>query len=289
MTTTTYDSSSTSAPKSSLNGGRIATRQLLGILRLEVGKNLFSPRAIAVYVLALVPVLLTLVFAIFSDVDDLAPGPVEMIGAFGALFPLYVRVSIFLGTLFLFMNLFRAEVLERTLHYYFLAPVRREVLVLGKYLSALIAASAVFAFGTAAIFLFMIAPYGFSALGEYIFGGPGLRNLMGYIGVAILGCAGYGSIFLLIGQFFRNPVIPAIALWGWELVNFVLPPMLKKISVVHYLQSLYPVPVTEGPLAVIANPTPWWISLPGLILLTIVVIGIATWRAGRMEIHYGDD
>ena len=42
------------------------------------------------------------------------------------------------------MNLFRGEVVDRSLHYYFLAPVRREVLVVGKYLSGLIATIALF-------------------------------------------------------------------------------------------------------------------------------------------------
>ena len=32
------------------------------------------------------------------------------------------------------MNLFRGEIVDRSLHYYFLSAVRREVLVVGKYL-----------------------------------------------------------------------------------------------------------------------------------------------------------
>ncbi len=36
------------------------------------------------------------------------------------------------------MNLFRGDIVDRSLHFYFLSPVRREVLVVGKYLSGLV-------------------------------------------------------------------------------------------------------------------------------------------------------
>jgi hypothetical protein len=51
-------------------------------------------------------------------------------------------------------------------------------------------------------------------------------------------------------------MIPAAAILGWEWINFLLPPALKKISVIHYLQSLCPVPVPHGPFALPAEPTP---------------------------------
>ena len=49
----------------------------------------------------------------------------------------YLRAGIFFGCMGIFANLFRGEMLEKTLHYYFLTPMRREVLVAGKYLAGL--------------------------------------------------------------------------------------------------------------------------------------------------------
>jgi hypothetical protein len=43
-----------------------------------------------------------------------------------------------------------------------------------------------------------------------------------------------------------QPIIPGLLLYGWEWINFLLPPGLKKVSVIHYLQSLVPVPMSEG-------------------------------------------
>jgi hypothetical protein len=40
-----------------------------------------------------------------------------------------LRTVVFFGCAWIFMNLFRGELVDRSLHYYFLSAVRREVLV----------------------------------------------------------------------------------------------------------------------------------------------------------------
>ena len=119
--------------------------------------------------------------------------------------------------------------------------------------------------------------------------GAGLSQMLAYLGVTILACVGYGAVFLLIGLFFRNPIIPALLLYGWEFINFLLPPLLKKLSVIHYLQSLVPVPMSEGPFAVLVEPTSAWIAVPSLFLFTGVVIFLASRHICRLEISYAGD
>jgi hypothetical protein len=65
--------------------------------------------------------------------------------------------------------------------------------------------------------------------------------------------------------------------------------LLKKISVIHYLNSLAPVPVSEGPFAVVAEPTPAWIAVPSLVIVTVIVLIIAAYRIRHMEVRYGSD
>jgi hypothetical protein len=50
-----------------------------------------------------------------------------------------------------------------------------------------------------------------------------------------------------------------------------------------------PVPMSEGPFAVLAAPTPAWISVPSLIIFTIVVLVLAGLHIRRMEISYIGD
>src|SRR5437660_10226547 len=93
----------------------------------------------------------------------------------------YLRLGIFFGCMGLFTWLFRGEIVEKSLHYYFLAPVRRELLVLGKYLAGMI--TAVFFFGLSVLLSFTLMYGHFGPAGKaYVFNGPGLGQLMSYMG-----------------------------------------------------------------------------------------------------------
>ena len=263
-------------------------RQSGAIFRLELKKNLLGKRAILLYLLALFPVFLMMLVAVFNS-EDIRTDFSEANQVYAAIYQgLVLRTVIFFGCAWMFMNLFRGEVVDRSLHYYFLCPVRREVLIAGKYLSGLVSAISLFLLTTiGSIFFIYLAGYPTST--QFLMNGPGLNQALTYLGITVLGCVGYGAVFMMIGLFFRNPIVPALMVYGWEAINFLLPPVLKKISVIHYLQSLAPVPMSEGPFAVIAEPTPAWIAIPGLIIFTLVVLTLASLRIRRMEIRYGGE
>jgi ABC-type transport system involved in multi-copper enzyme maturation permease subunit len=265
-------------------------RQILSILRLEVRKNFTGKRSILIYLLALLPVLI-LVAVISLDDGNIRPENFGVVSVdFANLFEgMILRTVVFFGCAWIFMNLFRGEVVDRSLHYYFLSPVKREVLVAGKYISGLVTSLVLFVTMTALCLLCIYVPLGYSGAMAYLFDGPGLQQVLTYLGITVLACIGYGAVFLVIGLFFRNPIIPAVLLYGWEFINFLLPPMLKKLSVVHYLHSLMPVPIDDGPFAIVAEPTSAWLTVPGLIMVTMAVLVIASVRIRRMEIKYGGD
>ena len=267
-------------------------RQIVGILRLEIKKNFLSKRALPMYLLAAIPVVIMMMLALFDRgmQRGVRTNFAQALIVFSNLHEgLILRTVIFFGCAWIFMNLFRGEVVDKSLHYYFLSAVKREVLVFGKYLSGLIASCALFLLTTAGALFFLYLPRGVQANLDYIFSGPGLGQILDYLGITILACIGYGALFMVIGLFFRNPIIPALVVYGWEWLNFLLPPMLKKISIIHYLHSLVPVPVNEGPLAIIGEPTPQWIAITGMLVVTTIVLFVASLRIRRMEIHYGGE
>jgi ABC-type transport system involved in multi-copper enzyme maturation permease subunit len=266
------------------------TRQTLAILRLEIKKNFLSRRALLLYPVAAAPIVMISLFALLNSSIDEEANFSELGIAYAAIYGgLILRTLVFFGCAWVFMNLFRGEVVDRSLHYYFLAPVRREVLVAGKYLSGLIATVILFSITTIGSMLILYFGLFPSESSQYFFGGPGAGHLLTYVGVTCLACLGYGAVFLIVGLFFRNPIIPGLVLYGWEWINFLLPPLLKKISVIHYLQSLVPVAMPEGPFAVLVEPTPAWISVPSLLLFTAVVLYLAGRHIRRMEISYAGD
>jgi len=280
----------TNKPKPNSLPWQLWLRQIAAIMRLELKKNFFGKRAVLGYLLALMPIGLLLLIAILPPAArewlDFANYPALYAVIFNALI---LRTVIFFGCAWIFMNLFRGEIVDRSLHYYFLSSVRREVLVAGKYFSGLITALILFTSVTVVSMLLMFFPHFYSASMRFFFEGPGLTHLLTYAGITMLACIGYGAFFIVVGLFIRNPIIPALLLYGWEWLNFLLPPLLKKISVIHYLNSLVPVPISEGPFAVIAEPTPAWISVPGLLIITAIVLIAAGTRIRRMEIRYGSE
>jgi hypothetical protein len=68
-----------------------------------------------------------------------------------------------------------------------------------------------------------------------------------------------------------------------------LPAALQKISVVHYLQSIVPVPIPFGPFAVITAPASVLESITGLTVFTLVVLVVNARLMRKAEINYTTD
>jgi F5/8 type C domain-containing protein len=208
----------------------------------------------------------------------------------------YLRLAIFFGCLGIFMYLFRGEMSNRTLHFWFLAPARREVLLAGKYAAGLIASAVIFGGGALLTFAAMIWPHDAVEVQAYWNAG-GMGHAFWYGAAAALGCVGYGSVFLAVGLYVRNPIIPAAVLLAWEGVNGILPHALQKMSILYYLQSLCPVPAPMDDdvptlirlLAAPAAPASRPEAILGLLLLTAFVLWIAGFAVRRMQISYGGE
>ncbi len=222
-------------------------RQIAAIMRLDVKRNFFGKRAVLIYLLALMPIGLLSLMALIPPGfawDDFTQYPQRFSLIYNALI---LRTVVFFGCAWIFMNLFRGEIVDRSLHYYFLCALRREVLLTGKYLSGLVTSIILFTTVTVVSMFLLFFPHFFSPSVRFFLDGPGIGQLFSYAVITILACVGYGAFFMVVGLFFRNPIIPSLVLYGWEWINFLLPPLLKKISVIHYLNSLVPVPLSEGP------------------------------------------
>jgi len=278
------------APAQSILPWNFWFRQIVAILRLETKKNFVGKRLIAVYFLSLAPVALFLVALAFPVPKEVLGDPTRGVSFYSVMFQTYIlRFAVFFGCMSIFTNLFRGETLEKTLHYYLLSPVKREVLVVAKYFSGLVAAVCFFCLSAGLCYALVLARYGQKAMVDFIFNGPGMGQMVSYMAVTLMGCVGYGAVFLLVGLYWRITIIPAGLLLAWETFNFLMPAFLQKISVIHYLQSMCPLPPNLGPLAIITEPTSAWVSIPGFAGMTILVILASAMKVSRMEITYAVD
>ena len=265
-------------------------RQIGAILRLEVEKNFLGRRSFLIYLITFLPLFPLLVLAVVTPPSREWTDFNKFSTIYAFLYNgLILRTVVFFGCAWIFMNLFRGELIDRSLHYYFLSAVRRDVLLVGKYLSGLITSIILFTGLTVVAMLLLYLPRFGSQSVRFFLEGQGMSQILTYAGITMLACLGYGAFFLVVGLFVRNPIIPALLLYGWEWLNFLLPPLLKKISVIHYLNSLVPVQISEGPLAVIAEPTPAWIAIPSMLVVTGLVLALSGYRIRHMEIRYGSD
>src|SRR6185295_9696636 len=265
-------------------------RQIVAILRLEVEKNFLGRRSFLIYLITFLPLFPLLVLAVVTPPSREWTDFNKFSTIYAFLYNgLILRTVVFFGCAWIFMNLFRGELIDRSLHYYFLSAVRRDVLLVGKYLSGLITSIILFTGLTVVAMLLLYLPRFGSQSVRFFLEGQGFVQILTYAGITTLACLGYGAFFLVVGLFIRNPIIPALLLYGWEWLNFLLPPLLKKISVIHYLNSLVPVQISEGPLAVIAEPTPAWIAIPSMLVVTGLVLALSGYRIRHMEIRYGSD
>ena len=166
----------------------------------------------------------------------------------------------------------------------------------GKYAAGLIASAAIFGGGALLAFAAMLWPHDSVQVQAYWNAG-GLVHVFWYGTAAVLGCVGYGSVFLALGLYIRNPIVPAAVLLAWEGANGILPHVLQKISILYYLQSLCPVPApmdADAPtlirlLAAPAAPASRPGAILGLLLLTAFVLWIAGLAVRRMQISYGTE
>ncbi len=254
-------------------------RQARAVVEVEIRKMLGGKRALAVCLLAALPVVVVLLIA--ANIH--APTLTDARSKFGTIYSVAVLgATVFFGCALVFTHLFRGEILRRSLHFYLLAPLRREALTLAKYAAALLVVYTLFGGVTILVHpMFMATLTG---------GDWSVPETFRYLGITLLGCTAYGAVFLLFGTLFRNPILPVAGLLGWEALNFLLPSGIRVASVGYHLKSLLPVPgpigqtfggVTEPPTAATA--------VLSLLVLSVVAVALACLRVRRMEIRYTED
>lgn len=269
--------------------------QAFAIAGMELRRNFVTRRGFWIYALALLPPGLVWLHSIVTMqrsrmMHDVAKDTAVLAMLFQIFF---LRPALFFGCMGIFTWLFRGEAVERSLHYYFLAPVRREVLLGGKYIAGLITAICFFGGSLVVTFAGMYAHFPGFQIREWMLSGPGLSHFGSYLSITLLACVVWGAMFLFIGIRFRNPIIPSVVLLMWESLNVFLPSWLRRFSVLHHLQSLSPVPVeARGPgvlLGTTAEPETVVGALLWLAGITAVLLVLSVRQLRKTEVAYSTD
>lgn len=272
----------------------VRAAQALTVLGIEAGQQLRGLGAAGLTLLAVLPsvpwAIGWAVRAAFGDGPDLAGTTTVFAGLYqGFVLPLVL----FFACVVVFTSAMRRDVRQRTFHHYLLCPLRREVLLAGRFAAGVLVAFAFLAAGVVVAFalahLQLLGTEQRFAVQGFFTAGPGFGHLTAYLAVTLLGCVGYGAVFTALGLHVKNPIVPVIAVAGWEALTPFLPPGLKAITIYHYLRGLCPVPIDEGPFAILAEPPSPWTAVPGLLLVAAALLALAARKLRRIEIDYGDE
>jgi hypothetical protein len=158
----------------------------------------------------------------------------------------------------------------------------------------LLAATVIFTTSAALQIVAMLAQFESNTIARYLYQNHGIAQIIAYLGVTVLACAGYGSVFVAAGLLFRNPIVPAAFVLIWEAANPILPSLLKKFSVIYYLISLCPVSIPLDPgmpplialLVSNAAPISAYLAVFGIVALSVVVLASSMKLVRRLEINY---
>lgn len=269
-----------------VSGPALWWQQARAVASMEIRRVLGTRRALPAVALAVLPAAAMAASGIFADDEPtLATAKASFAATFGRLL---LGACLFFGCALVFTQLFRGEILRQSLHFYFLSPLRRELLAIAKYGAGVLATWALFGTATVLSFLLIYLPLGTAWLLDDFAAGDAFGQLLGYLGTTMLGCVAYGALFLLFGVLFRNPILPAAVLLGWEALHFLLPAALQTASVRFHLKGLAPVPTPESTpvFGVLATPPAGWVSVLILAAIATLALAAAATRLRRVEIAY---
>ena len=180
---------------------------------------------------------------------------------------LVIFVTLFYGT-----ALVAEEVEGKTLTYLFVRPIPKPTIMIGKYL-ALVWISSLLVLP--AVFLSYMILYLGADLRPFM---QDIGILAKDLGIVFLGLLAYGAMFSLIGALLKHSVLAGLVYaFGWEGIISYLPGFTRKLTITHYLQSIFPHEDTASAIAMlIGERSSTTESIVTLVLLVFLFLATAS-------------
>ncbi len=248
--------------------------------RITFDQTIKSKKTIFMLLVTFLPVFMTLYYWI-AQPEHFIPPPLVLVHImlFYLLF-VSILVALFYGN-----AMIGDEVDNRTIIYYFTRPIPKYTIIIGKFVAYI-----------ASVFLIIIPPMLISFL--IIASDKEMSKdfaitvdtFARQLGVILLGLIVYGSIFIFFGTSLKHPIIAGLLLaFGWEKIMLIVPGLIRKFSVAHYLISAFPIDpsmrttlddVSKGATS---SPTA---SIITIIIITIVFLGLSIYTIYNKEYKF---
>ena len=253
--------------------------QVFAVMHLTRQQIFRNRRTLLFLLLGLVPPALGLLFATLRQIPDVHINATGWDFFSSMMVLLYLQPMLLLVTLFYGTHLINAEVEERTITYLLIRPVPRPLLVLGKYLTYLVAATLLLVPSMLLTWVVLEASDGLGGFARHF------PYVLWDVCVLFLGSMAYGSLFLLFGTALRRPIMAGLFFAVvWEALVTYIPGRFAKFTILHYLLSLFPhSTVQRGVQNIFQSMTSRPVAVVVLLLVSGLFLGLAMSLFSRRE------
>jgi ABC-2 type transport system permease protein len=210
-------------------------RELQTTTELSFEQLFWSRKTLFVEILALLPPVIALFWRIGVS-SGIARALVSAGGLFSAMMTTaYLQFLVLMVSLFYGTALIADEVENKTLTYITTRPVPKWILLVGKYLAYVLIGTGITFHSIFMTYIILYSMEGWDRLFDQS------AVLCKDLAVVLLGIVAYGAIFCFLGTATKRPLVIGLTFCaGWESLITYLPGVTRKLTVMHFLQSLFP-------------------------------------------------
>jgi len=231
--------------------------------------------------LAFLPVLIAIYYRLSGRIVNITPEQ-----AVSFIMMLYSVSITTLVALFYGVSLIADEVDNKTIIYLFTRPIYKYSIPFAKFAVYILTTFLILI--PPAIITFLIISIGTLDMTDFT---NSLAVFSKQLAVIIFALIVYGAIFLFLGAWQKHSIlIGLIFAFGWEKMILIVPGILRRFSVIHYLLSLFPRGVLQSGFNILppeANvKSPEITSIIVLSSIFIVFFGLSLFAISRKEFRF---
>jgi ABC-type transport system involved in multi-copper enzyme maturation permease subunit len=239
------------------------------IFSLSFKQLFWSKKSILMFFIAAFPPALAVITIMIKKLGLGSVGLTNL-GLFSVMmFFVFLQFLVLIVPLFYGTSLISDEIEQKTLTYLFTSPISKSIIILGKFLALIGISTLIIVISALITYFILIGQMGAYRLVEH------LPTLFKDTGVLLLGIFCYGAFFSFLGARTKHPIIIGLLFsFGWESIISYIPGQVKRLTIMHYLQSIFPHQMwpsdVRGLLAIFHKATPF---LPSLLTLIGICVG----------------
>jgi ABC-2 type transport system permease protein len=253
-----------------IEGANISIKASLRVIfSLSFKQLLWSKKSILMFFIAAFPPALAVITIMVKKLG-LSSVDLTNLGLFSVMmFFVFLQFLVLIVPLFYGTSLISDEVEQKTLTYLFTSPIPKSIILLGKFFALIAISTLIIVLSALITYFILIGQMGAYKLIEH------LPTLYKDVGVLLLGILCYGAFFTFLGARTKHPIIIGLLFsFGWESIISYIPGQVKRLTIMHYLQSIFPHQMwpsdVRGLLAIFHKATPF---LPSLLALIGICVG----------------